>query len=141
MAVTARHVNPTPWFSVFQKNVKGLQRNSHLALLQRRTGKFGTASSQVTLIWVANLQTAEGGAKVFFKLDVTESIKFAMKNTGQGRQDVEGQLQVATKENVISFRKNLEHSIEPAAPISTGKLILFFLVLIWERHESKCKNL
>lgn len=68
---------------------------------------------------------------------MTQSVEFAMKNTRQDRQDVEGQLQVTAKENVISFRKDLEHSRESAAPISTGKLVLFSIVLIWEHHESK----
>lgn len=53
-------------------------------------------------------------------------MKCAMKSMRQDRQDVEGELQQKAKENAIGFSRDLEHSLERAALISTGKLVQFF---------------
>lgn len=82
---------PDPPDSLCSKKCKGLQQNSNLALLQRRTGKFSghiatgqhnSAKSSESCL-SGTFENSWGGEKVLYKLEITWSMKCAMKSMRQ----------------------------------------------------------
>lgn len=117
VSVITQHENLTPL--VLPKHVKASRE------IPTWNGTLGTVSSQVMLIWVANLKTAEVEQNIF---QAWSDKKHKICN--EEHEARQTRCWRSTSSDSQRTCDQLQKGLEP-----------FFVALIWEHHKSKCKKL